>query len=332
VVLYEMLLRRKPFPADTVTSLVYQILHEDPCADPRTTTALGAGVAELLRDALAKDPAARIPDAATFARRARSLAGAAFAPTAALPAAHAVAAAPPAPAPPARIPLPPTEATRTPSAAAGKGWIVAAILGGLAVLGVLGLLLRRPAPPPVESPEPARAATSVPGAGNPIAIQPATPRVEKRERAAPEPAPPVAPAAAPATAPAAPAAGNDRAAAPAATPAATESAPPAATTRAGAEPVVWSDMPVGEVFTVSRGAEFHVDPDKAIVAVAGKVLGKADDWDGSGGGKTYYFPGPGVYVARFALPGYRTVYVKFVVRPDATTPIANVDTELEEVK
>ncbi|HSM13634.1 MAG TPA: serine/threonine-protein kinase, partial [Thermoanaerobaculia bacterium] len=76
VVLFEMLLRRKPFPADTVTTLVYQILHEDPLEDVALTSAIGPGAAELLRWALAKDREARIPDARTFSARARQLASA----------------------------------------------------------------------------------------------------------------------------------------------------------------------------------------------------------------------------------------------------------------
>ncbi len=88
VVLYEMLLRRKPFPADTVTSLVYQILHEDPLSDVAISSTLSRDLSEFLRWALAKDREDRIPDAATFAVKARALAalppgpGAETAPTA----------------------------------------------------------------------------------------------------------------------------------------------------------------------------------------------------------------------------------------------------------
>src|SRR5204862_5838414 len=34
VVLYELLLRKRPFPAQSITTLLYQILHEDPLSDP----------------------------------------------------------------------------------------------------------------------------------------------------------------------------------------------------------------------------------------------------------------------------------------------------------
>jgi len=74
VVLYEMLLHRKPFPADTVTTLVYQILHEDPMKDVPIPDQVTQDLADFIRWALAKDREARIPDARTFASRARALA------------------------------------------------------------------------------------------------------------------------------------------------------------------------------------------------------------------------------------------------------------------
>ncbi|KAB2968156.1 MAG: serine/threonine protein kinase, partial [Thermoanaerobaculia bacterium] len=74
VVLFEMLLHRKPFPADTVTTLVYQILHEDPLEKPSTTSTISDELALFLRWTLAKDREQRIPDARTFAARARQLA------------------------------------------------------------------------------------------------------------------------------------------------------------------------------------------------------------------------------------------------------------------
>jgi serine/threonine protein kinase len=74
VVLYEMLLRRRPFPADTVTTLIYQVLHQDPFEDGQTLRVLGPDLAGVLRHALAKQPLSRVADAATFARSLRSLA------------------------------------------------------------------------------------------------------------------------------------------------------------------------------------------------------------------------------------------------------------------
>jgi serine/threonine-protein kinase len=74
VVLYEMLLHRKPFPADTVTTLVYQILHEDPMKDVPIPDAISQDLADFIRWTLGKDREGRIPDARTFSARARALA------------------------------------------------------------------------------------------------------------------------------------------------------------------------------------------------------------------------------------------------------------------
>src|SRR6185436_9875460 len=46
-------------------------------------------------------------------------------------------------------------------------------------------------------------------------------------------------------------------------------------------------LKVLQVFHASKGAQFNVSPEEAIVTVNGRRLGTADDWDGKGGGKTY---------------------------------------------
>jgi hypothetical protein len=89
--------------------------------------------------------------------------------------------------------------------------------------------------------------------------------------------------------------------------------------------------PIAAVFRCRRGAEFHVSPDDAIVYIDGRRIGKADDWDGVGGGRVYYFPGPGTYYARFSLRGYRTAWVKIVVSPRTSEEIVDVDTDLDEI-
>ena len=73
----------------------------------------------------------------------------------------------------------------------------------------------------------------------------------------------------------------------------------------------------------------HIRP-KVLVTIDGRLLGKADDWDGAGGGETYYFPGPGEYLVELSLQGFRTVWVKVVVTPSAKRDVVDVDTELEE--
>ena len=85
-------------------------------------------------------------------------------------------------------------------------------------------------------------------------------------------------------------------------------------------------------FETRRGVEFHISPEEAIVSIDGRRLGKADDWDGSGGGRAYYFRRPGTYYARFASPGYRTAWVRIVVRSGAAEEIVDVDTNLSELR
>ena len=74
VILYELLLHRKPFPADTVTTLIYQILNHDPFGDSDILDTLGDGVAAFLRRCLAKAVGERITTATEFAAEARRLA------------------------------------------------------------------------------------------------------------------------------------------------------------------------------------------------------------------------------------------------------------------
>ncbi len=67
VVLYQAVTLRKPFPADTLTTLVYQILHEEP-ADPAVVAGdLPEGLGAIVRRCLAKDRANRYSDAAELA-------------------------------------------------------------------------------------------------------------------------------------------------------------------------------------------------------------------------------------------------------------------------
>jgi len=90
------------------------------------------------------------------------------------------------------------------------------------------------------------------------------------------------------------------------------------------------EHPLSGTFYCRQGAEFDVDPEDAIFAIDDVVIGKVDDFDGKGGGKTYNFRGPGTYIARFTMKGYRTAWVKIVVTPNASESVISVDTELRE--
>lgn len=346
VVLYELLLHRKPFPADTLTTLVYQILHQDPFESETVAGRLHPDLIDLLRWSLAKERDVRIPDAVTFAARARALAqqfshaataaptppGGAFGPTLASR-----------PAPPPPLPLPPasyltsapTAIVRRPGGDARSWrrwlpWIAAGLL--LAAL-VVGLALRSPAPPPDLEKAPASAGS---GSGAsaaepqlsapPAALPPEsgaaaeTPVAGQRVEQAPTTLAarplPVIPVGATSAAPIAESAS---------TTAAVDTAP-------AALPATEPPPPIATVFRCRRGAEFKVDPEEVLVTVDGQLLGEADDWDGAGGGKTYYFSGPGDHLVKLSLQGYRTVWVKVVVTPDAKRDVVSVDTELEEIE
>ena len=314
VVLYEMLLRRKPFPADTVTSLVYQILHEDPMADAAITGSLPGGIADFLRRALAKEPAERIEDAGAFAAEARKLALEPASPVATTKllarrtSTTAVRTAGKTMASPAEAG--PNEAAE----GRGKGVLWAVVAAAVAVAAALFVWLgHTPAPPEVGAP----AEPPVAAAGQPL-DQPAPPP----EGAVSAPAPT---ASAPAIATPRPTATARSTAAEIAAPAPAAPATPAPT------PVPTPEPTLAGVFRTQRGAKFDVDPEEARVTVAGRYLGIADDWDGMGGGKIYVFPSPGEYLVHLELEGYYDAWIKIIVSPDAKRNVISVDTDLEEI-
>ncbi len=309
VVLYEMLLRRKPFPADTVTSLVYQILHEDPLADVSIATSMSRDLSEFLRWVLAKDREERIPDAATFAAKARALAAlppggtADAAPTALLSRSSTAKTTPAAKPAPARAAAP---------AAAGRSktglWVGLAALVA-AVLGVAAWTMSTPSAPDVGAPTPEPTLTAQP------LLQPDAGAI---------PAPTATPAPTPTLAPT-----------PKPTPKARATATPTPTPEPTATPEPTPEatpqIAFSGVFETRRAAEFHVSPEETLVSVNGRLIGAADDWDGMGGGKKYVFTGSGPQLIKLELKGYRTAWVKITVTPDAAEDTVDVDTDLEEI-
>jgi serine/threonine-protein kinase len=75
IVLYQALTLRKPFPADTLTTLVYQILHEEPMDPALVTNEVPEGMKEILKKCLAKDRANRYSDAGELADDLREILG-----------------------------------------------------------------------------------------------------------------------------------------------------------------------------------------------------------------------------------------------------------------
>lgn len=295
VMLYEMLLRKRPFPADTLTTLVYQILNVDPFADTQAFAGLREEVVGFLKGCLAKDPDQRIPDAATFARKVRALAkkqlDESTTPTVVLAAKK------------------PQALSRENGEGTRRRLPLAAAAAALVFLAVLGFVfLRKPSPPPAavlvgqttptpvfgwentslgESPVPTPSPTAIP-------IPTASPIPTRQlPLAAPVPTPVIL----------------------VPTPTPTPTRPPVVATYLGRE-----------------GAVFNVSPEEALVEIEGKIIGTADDWDGKGGGQVYRFPQPGTYYARLSLQGYRTVWVAIVITASAVDEEADVDWELEELE
>jgi len=90
--------------------------------------------------------------------------------------------------------------------------------------------------------------------------------------------------------------------------------------------------PIEQVYECRTGAIFGVDPEEALITVNGKVVGKADDWDDAGGGQKYRFGGAGTYYVKLSLAGYKTAWIKVVVRPLAEEEYADVDLDLKKLE
>ena len=327
VVLYELLLHRKPFPADTITSLIYQILHEDPLVDTEAARSLGERTSNFMRMCLAKDAQDRVKDGNAFAAEARALAVQAASSAAEMTSAtKMISAAAPPPAPP---PTGQSSNAATVAVVARRFPLIPVLAGAGVLLAVVvaGVLLRGRPPATVAQVE----------TGSQSGQQPAVPSepvVLPTELPAPEPT------AVPADEPARPLLGQ-------AMPRPTQSQqasrwrplPPAAPPqrpRAAAipttPPLPTPTPPIVQVFECREGANFNVSPEKAQITVNGKVIGVADDWDGAGFGKlgkSYTFPGAGVYYIKLSHPERQTAWVKVVVSPEAKRRLADIDTRLQ---
>lgn len=67
VIAYQMLTKRRPFHAEQVTSICYQIAHVEPPSPADLNPDLNAGVSQVLSRGLAKNPADRFPTCMAFA-------------------------------------------------------------------------------------------------------------------------------------------------------------------------------------------------------------------------------------------------------------------------
>lgn len=125
---------------------------------------------------------------------------------------------------------------------------------------------------------------------------------------------------------------------PTAAPAAAPTNPPAAlpavassTVSAASSAAVSSDASsarrppkVRATYENRRGVKFSIDPDKAVVTMDGKRIGISEDFYH----RAYNFSRSGTHYAKLSLRGYRTDWVKIVVRSGAEDENADIKLEL----
>jgi len=294
VVFFELVTGARPFPADTITTLVYQILNVEP-PDPSTLKAdLPPEIGMIIRKALAKSPADRYTCEELGAELTAVLG--AFArdgevPTivGSMPGFSATS--------PTRVNPPPASSGRdsaSPAPAKKNLWLIPVILA-LVMLGAATILFVRrergssEASGPVSPPAGTVVAS---GAVTPSPVAPAPPPspetvVTTAAGAVPPPPPPATPAARPAPAPVrnvpAPPAVNDR----------EEPVPPNRGYTGSAD----------GTFLSRKRFKIDVNPDQARLHLDGQYIGISDDWDGHGGG-LYLEPGSGKHHLRVSLAGF----------------------------
>ena len=320
IVLYQALTLRKPFPADTITTLVYQILHEEPMDPGLVTNEVPEGMKEIIKKCLAKDRANRYSDAGELAGDLREILG--FSPVGAT----AVPARPPMPA--AATPVADSE---SPTITTGRrmGEVMAKgagaaepppkkkgvspfVLGGgllavaAVVLGVLALSKKSEKEVGELPPVP----TSVPGATGASTAGPAVAVVETPARGA---SPTVAPTKKDRVKPTA--------------------APEEATAVAAAVPTAPkapAQKPADLTVTVRRFLKLNVSPSQARVYLDERYIGIGDDWDDGGGGSLLAFNLEGTHRLRICAPGYHDLLVDLIVQSTATDDKVTIDRSLEK--
>ena len=308
VVLYELLSRKRPFDGETITTLVYQILHKEP-PPVSSLRMVPPRLEQLLRNMLAKDRDQRIATAKQVADELAVIERELDDETLSAPAAREMAATTVLPKkttgptipPPPQIPThrsdppPPIRPAtgRTMVATEGislKRWLplVAAVVL-ISAAAAFGLLRKpEPEPEPVE-----QIATS------PIP-SPTPPPVGVVPEPAPTPTPQVRTAPTPAPAPT-PRVIRETPAPilPAPTPAPEQLPQPTPTPAPPPPPVVEETRPApapdGPVIRSGLALAFRVTPPDAFVRIDRTVIGKAKDWSGQKGARTYTLPGPGQY-------------------------------------
>jgi eukaryotic-like serine/threonine-protein kinase len=341
VVLYELLSKKRPFDGETITTLVYQILHKEP-PPVSSLRSIPPRLEQLLRSMLAKDRDQRTATAGQVAEElaaverelddetlsAPAARGPEMAVTSVLPrrtGSTAPSIPPPPPIPTHRSDPPPPirPATgRTMVATEGispKRWIplVAAVVL-IAAVAAGWLLLRKPEPQPGEQPVEQVSTAPLQPSATPVSDTaptptptPVVPVPTPREVALPEPtptprlvqpsAPPVAEPRRETPAPPVPTPEPQR-------PRVEVPVTPAPTPEPA--PQVEEPRPAptndgGPVIRTGLALQFRVTPPNAFVRVDRTVIGQAKDWSGQKGARSYTLPGAGQYQIVIRADGMR---------------------------
>jgi eukaryotic-like serine/threonine-protein kinase len=369
VVLYELLTAVRPFPGESITTLVYQILHTEPRDPLELKASLPPATREVMARLLAKQPEKRPADAHAFQKELSRIESiqreSEMTRRAVAPAAMAVKPGAAQPAPPA----PPTVVSGSPAAASDSptaSWPPPAAAGppprrtsglpilllALAVLILAGVLLfrgrgERTVVASAATPAPAMRATAAPAvpaetAPSPaVTAEPTSPSAETVVEL-PTPGPREAAAASVGVPRAAdgtmsvPTAARSERLRPTTRPV------PTAVEVARSEPVPppresSADSGAGasrvdRTYSTRRSVRFTSSPDQARLVVDGRPVGIADDWDNRGGGRAFEFDKPGAHDVRMELPGYRTMHMRIDVSPDAEKDNISIDEELERLQ
>jgi serine/threonine-protein kinase len=325
VVLYELLSKKRPFDGETITTLVYQILHKEP-PPVSSLRSVPERLEQLLHNMLAKDRDQRTATAGQVAEElaaierelddetlsAPAVRGPEMAATYVLPRPGGTT-SPSIPPPPPAVPThrsetpPPIRPAtgRTMVATEGispKRWIplVAAVVL-VAAVAAGWLLLRKPEPQPEEQ----VAATPIQPAATPTAGPEPTPATAVGSPVVPEPTPTPrqssfpAPTSTPRTIQPPVAEPRPTPALPAPTPTPEPQRPPIETpnqpTPAPAPVEPERPAPSGNVIRTGLALAFRVTPPDAFVRVDRTVIGRAKEWSGQKGARTYTLPDPGQY-------------------------------------
>lgn len=363
VVLFQALTFKKPFPADTLTSLVYQILHEEPPDPCAVISDLPPEMGEIVRGCLAKKREARYSDAAVLAEDLRTVIGisptsstsglseskvrraglttSAGATVAISEGTSSVAASRTMPAPPVEssgsqagpsvasgsVPPPlPAQSGVMPGPGRGK----AIGLGALAVVLVVGAVFAVRQLGKKEGPA-AGGLQPVPTSGT--SAGPASSGTPGPV-ASPFPYPaavstPLAVEKVVVVERATPPPKPTRTPRSTPTPRSTIAPTPAPAKSPAVTFVPTAQRQANLTVTTRRAIKLNVSPDQARVFLDGKFIGISDDWDDAGGGSYLIFGKDGFHRFRFAYPGFRDFIVDVNVAFGSREDKVEIERKLE---